>query len=44
MQVDAELSDVVPAKQVQEVMQDRPVGHGHHRLRENVRQRPQTGP
>jgi hypothetical protein len=38
VEVDADLADVVTAEEVEEVMQDGPVGDRHHRLGEEVRQ------
>jgi hypothetical protein len=42
VQVDAHVEDVVPPQKVQKVMQDRPVRHGHHRLRQEVGERPEA--
>jgi hypothetical protein len=39
VQVDADLADVVAVEQVQQMVEDGPVGDRHHRLRQEVRQR-----
>ena len=44
VEVDADLPHLVPVQQVEEVMENRPVRHRHHRLGQEVGQRTEARP